>query len=225
MSTRYNSTTNNYVRSFQVGHGINPTNYTGVSTWRTLFTSRTSGALYPLLQVGTGAAQWSNCGPASAVAMMVTMARVKPAGWTWNIANRATSINNFRYNAMGVANTYSRNQRGTEFPDFQRGFRKYGMTAWHGGISDTLAYARSGRPSIAGGDAHRMPYPTSTRGPVSHWVAVLGWNGTYYLVMDSISTASANVIHQLTEAQLRYYAGTNPGHPASTASHNSILVY
>lgn len=96
--------------------------------------------------------------------------------------------------------------------------------ARHGGIDDTIADARVGKPSIAGDDAHRLQWGTYVRGPISHWVAVLGWNGTYSLVMAPISTTGANYIHQMTESQRRYYAATNPGHPQSTAARNSILV-
>lgn len=224
MSTSYNSTTTSYVRSFQVGHGIGATDFVGASSWPTLFSAKTSGALYPLLQKETGPAQWANCGPASAISMMITMARVAPAKWGFNIANRSPAINDFRYRAMGVANTAARNKQGTEFPDFDKAFRSYRLTAWHAGINDTIADARKGKPSIAGGDAYRLNWGTYAHGPISHWVAVLGWNGTYFLVMDPISTTSANYIHQMTEAQLRYYAASNPGHPQSTAAKNSILV-
>lgn len=224
MSTMYNSTTSSYVRSFQAGHGIGAADFVGTNTWPTLFAKKSSGALYPLLQKDTGRAEWSNCGPASAVSMMITMARVAPAKWGFNIANRSPAINDFRYRAMGVANTAARDKDGTEFPDFDKAFTSYGLTAWHGGINDTIKDARAGKPSIAGGDAHRLQWGTYVRGPVSHWVAVLGWNGTYFLVMDPISTTGSNVIHQMTETQLRYYAAINPGHPQSTAAKNSILV-
>lgn len=223
MSTTYNAITTSYVRSFQVGHGINPVDWTGITTWRTLFAAKTSGALYPLLQRGTGAAQWSNCGPASAVAMMIEMARVAPTGWQWNIATRATAINDFRYGAMGVGDTAARNGQGTEFADFEKAFASYGLSAWHGGIDDTLIDARAGKPSIAGGDASKLPW-ADVSGPVSHWVAVLGFNGTYYLVMDPLSRTNADYIHRMTEGQLRDYAATNPGHPSSTAASNSILL-
>lgn len=224
MSTTYNATTTSYVRSFQVGHGIGAASFVGESSWPTLFSAKTSGALYPLLQKDTGLAEWANCGPASAISMMITMARVAPRQWGFNIANRSPAINDFRYRAMGVVNTAARNRQGTEFPDFDKAFGSYGLSAWHGGINDTIANAKVGKPSIAGGDAYRLQWGTYAHGPISHWVAVLGWNGTYFLVMDPISTTGTNYIHQMTESQLRYYAATNPGHPQSTAAKNSILV-
>lgn len=223
MSTNYGPVTTKYVKAFQAGHGIGPATFVGYSTWRTLFAARTSQPMYPLRQAGTGRAQWSNCGPVSAVTLLIYRG-ITPRQWTWNTDLRTPAVSNFRYQAMGVANTAARDAVGTEYPDFQKAFATYGRTTWHGGIGDTLVEARAGRASIAGGDAYALPWDNHANGPVSHWMAVLGWDGTYYLVMDPLSTTATDGIHRITESQLRKYASTNPGHPISTAAKNSIML-
>lgn len=223
MSSNYGPITTKYVRAFQAGHGIAPNTFVGYYTWRTLFAAPTSKAMYPLLQYQTGDAQWANCGPVSAVTLLIHRG-VRPREWGWNTALRRPAVENFRYDAMGVANTASRDEEGTEFPDFKPAFESYGITPWHGGINDTITNAKKGLGSIAGGDANELPWANYVNGPVSHWVAVLGWDGKYFLVMDPISKTTSDEIHRLTEAQLRNYAATNPGHPASTAAKNSIML-
>ncbi|WP_392423803.1 peptidoglycan-binding protein [Barrientosiimonas humi] len=223
MSTNYGPITTKYVKAFQAGHGIGPATFVGYYTWRTLFAAKSTQPMYPLRQADTGRAQWSNCGPVSAVTLLIYRG-ITPRGWTWNMDLRTAAVNDFRYRAMGLANTAERDARGTEYPDFQKAFATYGLTTWQGGISDTLADARAGRASIAGGDAYKLPWDNHANGPVSHWMAVLGWDGTYYLAMDPLSTLATNDIHRITESQLRTYASTNPGHPISTAAKNSIML-
>lgn len=223
MSTNYGPVTEKYVRAFQVGHGMGPAAFVGYYTWRTLFAAKTSEAMYALLQYQTGNAQWANCGPTSAVTLLIHRG-LTPRSWGWNTALRRPAVEHFRYTAMGVARTAERDKRGTEFPDFDPAFKSYGITPTHGGINDTIAKAKQGVGSIAGGDANTLPWENYVSGPVSHWVAVLGWDGTYFPVMDPISRTTNDVIHRLTETQLRKYASTNPGHPPETAKRNSIIL-
>ncbi|WP_018155578.1 peptidoglycan-binding domain-containing protein [Demetria terragena] len=223
MSTNYGPLTTKYVRCFQAGHAIGPDNFVGYYTWRTLFAAKTSGPMYALMQYQTGDAQWANCGPVSAVSLLIHRG-VTPRKWVWNISLRTAAVEDFRYNAMGVPNTAARDKKGTEFPEFSKAFPTYGIKPTHGGINDTIAKAKAGIGSIAGGDAHTLPWDNYVNGPVSHWVAVLGWDGKYFLMMDPITKTSADEIHRVTEAQLRKYASTNPGHPQSTAAKNSIIL-
>ncbi len=218
----YGTQTDRNVRGFQVGHAIASTSYVGEATWKTLFAPVTSGAAVAMLQIGTGSAQLSNCGPVAMLSLLLNLGKT-PLRWDGVTANRTPAVQYMRYTSMHVATGSARDAKGTEFPDFQPAFAAYGLTAWHGGIEDTLRYARAGRPSICGGDVYQMPYPKSARSPVSHWVTVLGWTGSAYLVADPLSAASVDAIHTVTEAQLRKYAATNPGHPISTAKQNSIL--
>ena len=219
----YGAKTRRNVWSFQVGHGIQRADAISLLTWSTLFHAKSSGAMYPMMQRDTGNAQWSNCGPVAAMSLLIHQGKT-PSGWTWNVDTRRTAIENFRYGAMELARTSARDKIGTEYPDFVTGLGKYGMSLWHGGIEDTLNQARMGRPSIAGGDVYKMPYPVSVSGPVSHWVTVLGYDGSYYIVHDPISQPSADYLHRVTATQLRTYASTNPGHPPETAKQNSILL-
>ncbi|WP_169787654.1 peptidoglycan-binding protein [Luteipulveratus mongoliensis] len=219
----YGDKTRRNIWSFQIGHGMAHSDKVSLLTWSTLFGARTSGALYPMLQRDTGTAQWANCGPVVAVATLLHQGKT-PTSWTWDVTTRRTAIEKFRYDAMEVAHTTARDKIGTEYPDFVTGFGKYGISLWHGGIEDTLTDARAGRPSIAGGDVFQMPYPVSVSKPTSHWVAVLGYDGTYYLVVDPISAPSVDYVHRLTATHLRKYAATNPGHPPESAKQNSILI-
>ncbi|UIJ36382.1 peptidoglycan-binding protein [Allobranchiibius sp. GilTou73] len=218
----YGTQTDRNVRGFQIGHGMDRAAYVDTTCWRSLLGPVTSGPLMAMMQRDTGAAQWANCGPVAMVSLLLHLGRT-PHGWDGITADRATAVQYMRYTTMHVPDTTARNARGTEFPDLAPAFVAYGLSAWHGGIDDTLAYARAGRPSICGGDAYRMPYKKSASRPTSHWVTVLGWTGTYYLVADPLSDPSTDYVHALTESQLRYYAAANPGHPASTASRNCVL--
>lgn len=223
MSTNYGPVTVQYVKSFQAGHGIGPATFVGEVTWPTLFAAVSSPPLYALMQKDTGRAQWANCGPVSAVTLLIHRG-ITPRGWTGNPATRSAAVTNFRYSAMGLANTAERDKKGSELPDFVKAFGSYGLTASGGSIEDTLSRARSGVATIAGGDAYRLPWTNHARSAVSHWIAVLGYDGTSYLAMDPLSTAATNVIHRISAAQLRTYAATNPGHPVETAKRNSILI-
>ena len=140
LATTYNTQTDRNIRGFQAGRRLVQSSTIGASTWAALFGRVTTRPNVALMQYQTGAAQWSNCGPAAAVSLLLNR-RITPAGWDGNAANRAVAVANFRYSAMGVANTSARNPHGTEFPDFQPAFAKYGLSAWHGGISDTITEA------------------------------------------------------------------------------------
>lgn len=211
------------MNSFQVGHALPKSTALSLTCWSTLFGALTSGPMFSVLQRDTGTAQWANCGPAAAVSLLLNRG-IMPAAWTGYTSERRAAVEYMRYTSMEVPRNAERDKKGTEFPDFVPAFADYGLALRKGGIDATLADARNGRPSIAGGDVFQMPYPVSTSGPVSHWVAVLGYDGTYYLVSDSLSRPEADYIHRLTEAQLRKYAATNPGHPPETAKENSILL-
>ncbi|NHN56738.1 hypothetical protein G9U51_13220 [Calidifontibacter sp. DB0510] len=228
LSTNYGAVTDSYVQAFQTGHAIGAANYVGYYTWRTLFAARTRGPLYPLMQYGTGSAQWTNCGPTSAV--MILLAKgLWPRNWYWNTSLRTNSVTDFRYWAMGLPNTPERNAMGSEIPELTTGFAKYGIRGVHNGISDTVMLTKQGVMSIAGGDAYRLPWKTYVSGPASHWIAVVGWDGTYFLVMDPIAQSSASIVHRMTEQQLRWYAGSNPGWETnprmSPPNYNSLALY
>ncbi|YAL82078.1 peptidoglycan-binding protein [Dermacoccaceae bacterium W4C1] len=218
------------LNGFQGGHYIARKDHVDQQTWMELFAPPNSGPAYPLLQRGTGAAQWSNCGPASAVVMLLNLGKI-PTGWNGltYATDRKRTVENFRYGAMEVANTAARNARGTEFPQFQTGLGKYGLTPRQGSVSEVLAAAREGRPSVCGGDANTLPWDNYVNGPVSHWIAVLGWNGTSYLVVDPICRDSSNQVHFVSQSTLLTYGATNPGyyqgHPTmAPPSKNNILL-
>ncbi len=231
-STVYGYQTNRDVRGIQAGHGLKQREVVTDSTWKVLFGDVTSGPMFPMMQAGTGAAEWANCGPTSLCMVLLNRGK-KPAKWNWKTKERSAAVRALRYGAMGVANTASRNQRGTEYPDLKKGLSHYGLSSWHGGISDTLRYARQGKSSLAGGNAYALPWnrggASYVHGPVSHWIAVLGYNGTHYLVADPIAYRTHDCVHLVSEKVLRTYASTNPGwypgHPTmAPPSKNSVLV-
>ncbi|WP_186526355.1 peptidoglycan-binding protein [Leekyejoonella antrihumi] len=231
-STLYGTQTDRDVRGLQAGHALPQEAYVDIATWKVLFGPVTSGPMFPMMQEGTGAAQWANCGPTSLCMVLLNRGKI-PAQWNGLTADRSAAVQALRYTAMHLANTASRNSRGTEFPDLNRGLSHYGLSSWHGGIASTLAYARAGKSSIAGGNAYALSWNRGSssyvHGPVSHWVAVLGYDGSRYLVGDPIATPSNDVIHRVTEQELRTYASTNPGwypgHPTmSPPWQNSVLV-
>lgn len=223
---------NRDVRGLQAGHNLPQRSHVNDATWKVLFGNVTSGPMFPMMQAGTGAAEWSNCGPTSLCMVLLNRGK-KPAKWDWKTKHRAAAVKKLRYDAMGVANTSSRNQRGTEYPDLKKGLSHYGLSSWHGGISDTLEYARQGKSSLAGGNAYALPWnrggASYVHGPVSHWIAVLGYNGSHYLVADPIAYPTHDCVHPVTARLLRDYASTNPGwypgHPTmAPPSKNSVLV-
>lgn len=216
------------VRAFQAAHDMWQHDTVGATTWQLLFFGPSRPPLYPLRQGGTGAAQWTNCGPVAMLSILLSL-RKTPARWDGLAADRSAAVQYLRYTTIGLADTAARNAVGTEFFELQPAFAKFGVSCFHGGIDDTIRLAKAGTASICGGDAFKMPYPKQTSGPASHWVAVLGHNGTGYLVADPLSTTGADAIHVLSEAQLRAYAATNPGyypgHPRlSPPNHNSVCL-
>lgn len=215
MTTHYDANINTFVRAFQAGHGIGQAALVGPTTWRTLFGPRTSGPIYPLMQYQTGQAQWTNCGPAAAVAIELYKGKT-PAKWYHNAASRSDAINYFRYNLAGVPNTtYYNTKVGTTGANLVPAFGKAGLPAHTGGVGDVIAAARKGIPSIEGGDAYKLTWNryqgSFVHGPASHFIAVLGWDGTYFIIVDPIANPSSNYVHLLTESQLRAFAATAPG--------------
>lgn len=225
-SNPFGAQTNLLVQSFQMQHCKGRGALVGVGTWQNLFSEQITLAGTPLEQKGTGNAQWSNCGPVCGV-QMVLAHRKTPSGWNGYSTSRSTTVQRFRYEAMGITKSSDRDERGTEFPDFQKGLGKYGIAVKRGGIEDTIRDIKRGVPSIAGGDVYRMPYSKRVSGPVSHWVVVVGYYSGYYLVLDPIGTTPRT--ERITEKQLRYYAASNPGyypgHPTmAPPDKNSIIL-
>lgn len=227
-STTYSTQLDRNVSAFQAGHALSQAGLCGPKTWQNLFFGPLLPPLVALRQAGTGAAQWTNCGPVSMLSILLSL-RKTPTRWDGLAADRAAAVQYLRYTTIGLADTAARNAVGTEFFEMQPAFAKYGVSCYHGGIEDTLRLARAGTASICGGNIFAMPYPKAASGPASHWVAVLGHNGVGYLVADPLTTATSDAIHVLSEAQLRTYAATNPGyypgHPRlSPPSHNSVCL-
>lgn len=209
------------------GYTTNPLDST---RWTELFKPRTRLAAYPMLQQGTGSAQWNNCGPTSAMSILLARG-IRPASWNGNawlssgVAQHGPAVRDFRYNKIGYTTAYD--HEGTEYEQLAPAFAKYGVSTWHGGISDTIAAARQGISSICGGDAGRMPYSQNIAAGAraSHWVVVFGVTpGGYFVVADplTLNKPDSDRLHTVTESQLRTYASSNTGGNAPP-SHNSVM--
>lgn len=226
MNTFYDANTDRLVQTFQTAHGLGATTQTGPLTWATLFADRTSGPVYPLAQAGTGTAQWTNCGPTSAVALLVSRG-VTPNRWAWNVdsAYASPAVNGFRYSAMGVTASPARDKEGTSVAELRRGFAAYGFTnvTWRP-LSTGLADVRDGSGIILSGDAYRLPWKTRTRGPAGHWITVLGFDGSNYLAVDPISAADSTVLHRITPAQIATYVAGKYG-TANPNPYSTVLVH
>lgn len=215
MTTSYTPAVKTLVTAFQAGHAITASGTIGPMTWRTLFAAKTSGPIYPLMQGDGSSAQWTNCGPASAVMIALYLGK-QPPGWTGSAATRSAAINTFRYSLAGVPKSSSNDQHvGTTPANLVPAFAKLGIRARGTNIDAVIAAAKQGKPSISGGDAYQLPWnratPSHVRGPASHFIAVLGWDGNRFLVVDPIAMPAQNVVHLLTEQQLRTFAATAPG--------------
>lgn len=215
MTTHYDANITTFVKAFQTGHGIGQAALVGPTTWRTLFGAKTSGPIYPLMQYQTGPAQWTNCGPAAAVAIELYKGKI-PARWSYSAGSRSAAVNYFRYDLARVPNTsYYNSQVGTTGANLVPAFGKVGLSARTGGVNDVIAAARKGIPSIEGGDAYKLTWNRAqgsfVHGPASHFIAVLGWDGKSFIVVDPIATPGSNYVHLLTESQLRAFAATAPG--------------
>ena len=224
MTTIYDANTDALTQSFQTSHGLG-TSQVGPLTWATLFAEPTCGPVYPLAQAGTGNAQWNNCGPTSAVTLLIARGLV-PNGWAWNIDARfaAPAVSHFRYVAMGVPSNAARDAKGTGFAELRTGFATYGLrnvtlTNFGGGLADV----RKGFGIMLSGDAHRLPWPTRTRGPNSHWITVVGFDGTNYLAVDPISAVGSTVVHRISEAQLNDYVAGK--HGSGFTGNSAVLVH
>lgn len=213
-SMAYDGSANTYVRAFQAGHGIVSNSYVGNRTWATLFGAKTSGAIFPQMQYKTGIAQWSNCGPVSAVALeLYKGATVK--GWTGDALDNKAAVNYFRYTQAGVPNNATYNKAGTVPADIIPALSKVGISSYAGSNAALQAAVKAGASGIAGGDGYKLPWnqgaPTFIHGPASHFIAVLGWDGTHFIVVDPISHETKNTTHLLTPAQLATFGATAPG--------------
>ena len=214
-SMAYGPQTNAQVRAFQAGHGIVANSFVGNRTWATLFGAKTSGPIFPQLQAGTGTAtQWSNCGPVSAVVLELYRSVSVPK-WTGDPAANEPAVNYFRFVQAQVPNTPTYNKAGTTYRKIVPALGKVGISAYPGSNAQMQASVRAGHPAIAGGDAYQLPWnrtaPSYVSGPASHFIAVLGWDGTHFIVVDPISTPSKNTVHLLTPAQLTTFGATAPG--------------
>lgn len=206
MTTVLDANTDALVQTFQTAHGLG-TSQVGPLTWATLFAAPTSGPVYPLAQAGTGNAQWNNCGPTSAVTLLISRG-LQPRQWSWNADSRfsAAAVQNFRYVAMGVASSAARDAKGTSLAELRSGFATYGLrNVTLQSLAAGLADVRAGSGIMLSGDGHRSPWPTRTLGPVSHWLTVVGFDGTNYLAVDPISAVGSTVLHRVSGAQLNTY--------------------
>lgn len=146
------------VHAFQAGHGIAQSSFVGNHTWATLFSDKTSGPIFPQMQAGTGAAQWNNCGPVSAVVVALDKG-INPPYWNGNPLANSSAVTYFRYTLIGVPNTDTNNKHvGTVPANIIPAFAKVGISANAGSTTDVMAAARAGRPSIAGGDGYQLPW-------------------------------------------------------------------
>lgn len=172
--------------------------------------------LFPLLQAGTGNAQWNNCGPVAAIAAIYAMGRT-PVSWAGMNDSAATQY--MRYHTMGIPT--SEDAYGTSPSDLVQGFSSYdiGTTV----VSDpstvptqVAAAARAGRVAIVNGDMQKLP--TNYRhdikpgytDPISHFIVVAGYEKSTdrYLVIDPASLHSdpaSVVIHRFTATQLKTF--------------------
>lgn len=212
------------VHDFQAGHGITQSSYIGDHTWATLFSAKTSGPIFPQMQANTGAASWNNCGPVSSVVVTLNKG-ITPKYWNNNPASNSATVTYFRYTLIGIPNTYNDNKYvGTVPKDIIPAFAKEGIPSYSGSINDVMNAARSGRPSVAGGDGYQLSWnrlrPSNFSGPDSHFIAVVGWDGTNYLVVDPAAEPNQNYVHLLTPSQLANFGSTAPGWGPNVAGNN-----
>ncbi|GGB27630.1 hypothetical protein GCM10011492_17290 [Flexivirga endophytica] len=169
--------------------------------------------LFPLLQAGTGDAQWNNCGPVAAIAAIYAMGRT-PVHWDGMNDSAATQY--MRYTTMGIPK--SQDDHGTSATDLVRGFSAYDLDTTI--VSDpatvpdqVAASARAGRVSIVNGDMQKLPddykhdITPGYTDPISHFIVVAGYelSTDSYLVIDPASLHSdpaSVVIHRFTAAEL-----------------------
>lgn len=224
MTTMYDANTDALVQTFQTAHGLG-TSQVGPLTWATLFAAPTCAPVYPVAQAGTGNAQWTNCGPTSAVALLISQG-FTPNRWSWNTEARYTApaVSHFRYVAMGVPSNAARDSKGTGFAELRSGFATYGLrNVTLSNFGRGLADVRAGFGIMLSGDGHRSSWPTRTNSPVSHWIAVVGFDGSNYLAVDPISAVGSTVLHRVSEAQLNIYVSSLYG--SGFTGNCSVLVH
>lgn len=165
--------------------------------------------LYPIRQGGTGAAEWDNCGPASATMAVYALGKT-PRYWKPS-DGFATEVTDMRVTAMGAAPNY-----GTSTPQLQRAFTYYGLGSnileGASTINAVLNAAKSRRVSILYGNARALPTwygknLTSGTSYAGHYVVLGGHDPATgkYLVMDPLSAAGYNTIHPFTAAEVQRF--------------------
>lgn len=172
--------------------------------------------LFPLLQAGTGNAQWNNCGPVAAIAAIYAMGRTPVK---WNGMNDSAATQYMRYSTMGIP--ASEDEYGTSASDLVQGFSSYDIGTEVVSDPSTVpaqvaTAARAGRVSIVNGDMQKLPdnyrhdiVPGYTD-PISHFIVVAGYEKSTgrYLVLDPASLHSdpaSVVIHRFSAAQLNTF--------------------
>lgn len=223
MDTHYYNATINVVRTFQLAHGLVVDGLVGPMTWAMLLSPLTVGPAYALQQANTGPAQWTNCGPTSAVAALIAAGKT-PRLWGWDALDDSAAVQDFRYRAMGLPNTPAANSKGTWVSHIRRGVGLYGMSATFASLDSALGFARTQRPFLLSGDAHSLPWLTRTRSAVSHWITVIGYNGTSYLAIDPISAVSVAVLHPVSASQLSTYVQNCPKASGTTLDGCAALI-
>lgn len=172
--------------------------------------------LYPLLQYGTGPAQWNNCVPVTTIATIYAMGKT-PSGWNGMSDRKATET--MRYSTMGL--THASDNRGMGFSYAQKGLSHYGLKSSVVSGSATgktvMSRVRSGHVAILTGNALKLPntyrhdIAAGTTRPISHVIVIAGYDkaSKYYLVLDPASLHSdpkSVVIHRFSAKWVQRYA-------------------
>lgn len=172
--------------------------------------------LYPLLQYGTGPAQWNNCVPVTTIATIYGMGKT-PSGWNGMSDRKATET--MRYSTMGFS--HASDNKGMGFSYAQKGLSHYGVKSSLVSGSKTgstvMSRVRSGHMAILTGNALKLPNtyrhdiaPGTTR-PISHVIVIAAYDPAtkYYLILDPASLhsdAKSVALHRFSAKWVQRYA-------------------
>ncbi|WP_265446001.1 C39 family peptidase [Flexivirga meconopsidis] len=180
--------------------------------------SAATGPVVPLRQAGTGTTtQWYNCGPTSMVMAMLRLG-ITPKGYV-SPTNYVTAVQNMRA-AMSPSTSHYPNPNGSNPSDVLDGLRAYGKTGTITHVNTAMSAAQQGKVAIVWGNeaatgwrelwGKNLKAGTTN---VSHIVALVGYSGGKYEILDPLSNATSNTPHWVTASQLNIYsngAGTGP---------------
>lgn len=167
----------------------------------------------PLSQLGTGPDEYMNCGPTSAVNLLIARGKT-PDGWTGKVSSRKTAVMRMR---VGMNDD---NKLGTTLKEIRRGLYAYGIKySYQYASGSNMAAFDKALAAVRGNDDNVAILHGSANywrsGPnMGHYVTIVGYNSSTgrYQMIDPATPQGSQGIRNVTKSQI-YAFGAKRGLP------------